>query len=292
MEWLLEPLTFEFFRNALVAAVLAGAVCAVIGVYVVLRGMAYLGGALSHAVLPGVAVAYLLNGSLLVGGLVAGILTSVGVGFVGRHRRLKEDTAIGIMLAGAFALGIAIISAVRRYSADLASLLFGNVLAVTTTDLWQIGAAALVVLFSVLFLHRKWTVLAFDPTYAAASGLSVVLLHHALMVLLSITIVAAMQSVGVLLVTSLLITPPATARLSTNRVSTMMVLSVAWGAASAVLGLYVSFYLNIASGAAIVLVSVLLFFMVFLLSPKQGVIGAWFRHRLAERRGVERLRTT
>ena len=276
-EWLVEPLAFEFFRRALVAAVLAAGLCAVIGVYVVLRGMAYLGGALSHAVLPGVAVAYLAGGSVFLGGLAAGIATSLGVGFVSRHNRIKEDTAIGIVLAGAFALGVAIVSAVRSYSADLTNLLFGNVLAVTPGDLWQIGGVGLVVLLAMLFLHRKWTVLAFDPAYAAASGFPVGALHYALMILLSLSIVAAMQAVGVLLVTSLLIAPPATARLTTRRVSSMMLLSVAWGALAAVAGLYASFYLNIASGAAIVLVSVLLFFVVFLFAPGQGVLAGLIR---------------
>jgi len=279
MEWLAAPLEFGFFRTALAAAVLAGAVCAVIGVYVVLRGMAYLGSALSHAVLPGVAVAYLVGGNILLGGLVAGVATSLGVALVGRHRRLKEDTAIGVMLAGAFALGIAIVSAIRSYTADLNSLLFGNVLAVSTDDLWQVAAAGAVVLLAVLFLHRKWTVLAFDPAYAAASGLPVAALHYALMMLVSLAIVAAMQAVGVLLVTSLLITPPATARLMTSRVSTMIAASVAWGVTSAAIGLYVSFYLNIASGAAIVLVSVAFFFAAFLFSPKQGAISARFFRR-------------
>lgn len=261
---------------------LAAGISAVIGVYVVLRGMAYLGGALSHAVLPGVAVAYLMNGSVFVGGLAAGIATSLGVGFVSRHRRMKEDTAIGIVLAGAFALGVAIVSAVRSYSADLTNLLFGNVLAVTEVNLLQIAGVGVVVALSVLLLHRKWTVLAFDPTYAAASGFAVGALHYALMILLSLSIVAAMQAVGVLLVTSLLIAPPATARITTNRVSSMMLVSVAWGAASAVAGLYVSFYMNIASGAAIVLVSVLLFFLVFLFSPRQGVISGLTRRTRSE----------
>ncbi len=277
MEWIMEPLSFEFFRRALLAAVLAASVSAIIGVYVVLRGMAYLGGALSHAVLPGVAVAYLMNGSVFAGGLAAGIATSLGVGFVSRHKRIKEDTAIGIVLAGAFALGVAIVSAVRSYSADLTNLLFGNVLAVTNGDLWQIAGVGLVVAVSVLFLHRKWTVIAFDPTYAAASGFPVGALHYALMILLSLSIVAAMQAVGVLLVTSLLIAPPATARITTNRVSSMMLLSIAWGGMSAVLGLYASYYLNIASGAAIVLVSVLLFFLVFLFSPRHGTIVTTLR---------------
>jgi len=264
MDWITEPLAFEFFRRAMLAAVLAGAIAALIGTYVVLRGMAFIGGALSHAVLPGVAIAYLLGQSILLGGLVAGIVTSVGIGVVSRHRRLKEDTAIGILLAGAFALGIAIMSSIRSYTVNLTSLLFGDVLAVTNGDIASLAAVGIVVVAAVVILNRKWTIHTFDPTYAQAAGLPVGFLHYAFMILLSLAIVAAMQTVGVLLILAMLVTPPATARLTCSRISTMMWVSVAWGVASALAGLYVSYYLDIPSGAAIVLVSVLMFFLTFL----------------------------
>lgn len=272
MEWLVEPLQFSFFRNAMIAAVLAGGVCALVGTHVVLRGMTFIGGALSHAVLPGVAIAYLLGKSILVGGFIAGVITSLGIGVVSRHQKLKEDTAIGILLAGAFALGIAVMSSIRSYSIDLSGFLFGDVLSVTTRDIRSMAIVGLLVIAVILFLNRQWTVQAFDPKYAAAAGLPVGALHYTLMILLSLAIVAAMQTVGVLLILAMIVTPPATARLFCTRVTSMMWMSLMWGVLAALVGLFVSYYLDIASGAAIVLVSVSLFFVAFLFAPNQGIV--------------------
>lgn len=279
MEWLLEPLQFTFFRNALVAAILAVSLCAVIGTHVVLRGMAFIGGALSHAVLPGIVLAHMFGKNIFVGGFLAGVATSLGVGIVSRHQQLKEDTAIGILLAGAFALGIALMSSMRSYTIDFSGFLFGDVLAVSASDIRLMVGVGIVLLLAALFLNSKWTVQAFDPTFAAAAGLPVSFLHYALMILLSLAIVAAMQTVGVLLIMAMIVTPAATARLFSTRVSTMMWTALVWGVLAAVIGLYASFYLNIASGAAIVLVSVLLFFGAFLFAPKQGVLSAWIGRR-------------
>ncbi len=282
MEWLVEPFQFTFFRNAVIAAVLAGGVCALVGTHIVLRGMTFIGGALSHAVLPGVAIAHILGKSILIGGFIAGVVTSLGIGAVSRHQKLKEDTAIGILLAGAFALGVAIMSSIRSYSIDLTGFLFGDVLAVSTSDIRSMAIVALIVLAAVLLLHRQWTVQAFDHTYASAVGLPVGPLHYALMILLSLAIVTAMQTVGVLLILAMVVTPPATARLFSIRVTTMMWLSLFWGVFASLIGLFLSYYLDIASGAAIVLVSVLLFFLAFLFAPTQGIVTG--RLRRTERR--------
>ncbi|MGI6083478.1 MAG: metal ABC transporter permease [Limnochordia bacterium] len=269
MQLLVEPLSYEFMRRALFAAALTGAITSLVGTYVVLRGMAFLGGALSHAVLPGAAVAYVWGHSTALGAFIAGLLTAAGIGFIGRHPDLKQDTAIGILMSGMFALGIAIISTIKTYSVDLANFLFGNVLAVSMDDIWlMIGISALILLILWLF-HHRWVILGFDPSFAAAVGLPVGALHYGLMVSISLVIVAAMKVVGVIQVLAMLVTPPATARLLSNRLSTMMWLSAMLGSVAAVVGLYVSYYLNIASGAAIVIVSVILFFAVFLGSPRR-----------------------
>mgnify|MGYP001245669221 CR=1 FL=1 len=273
MTWLLEPLAFDFFRSALLGAALAGAVTALIGTYVVLRRMVFAGEALSHAVLPGVALAHVLGGNIFAGGFIAAALTGLAVGALSRHRHLKEDTAIGILLAGTLALGIAIMSSVRSYTVDLASFLFGDVLAVGPDGLALLAAVGVLVTFALVLFNRQWTLLAFDATYAAAAGVPAAALHYAMMLLLALTVIAAMQAVGVLLVLAMIVTPPATARLLTRRVPAMAAGSVLLGVFSSVTGLYASYYLDVASGAAIVLVSVLLFALAYLFAPGHGVLS-------------------
>jgi ABC-type Mn2+/Zn2+ transport system permease subunit len=267
---LTEPLTYEFMRRALLAAALAGAITSLVGTYVVLRGMAFLGGGLSHAVLPGAAIAYVLGHPTSLGAFMAGLLTAAGIGHIGRHPDLKQDTAIGILMSGMFALGIAIISTIKSYSVDLANFLFGNVLAVSTADIWSMLGIGVLVLLALWLFNRRWVILSFDPTYAAAVGLPVEALHYGLMVLLSLVIVVSMKVVGVILVLAMLVTPPATARLLSQRLHTMMWLSALLGSLAAVGGLYISYYLNIASGAAMVLVSVVVFFAVFLAASRRS----------------------
>lgn len=272
IDLLVEPLTYEFMRRALLAAALAGAITSLVGTYVVLRGMAFLGGGLSHAVLPGAAIAYVLGHPISLGALVAGLLTAFGIGLIGQHPDLKQDTAIGILMSGMFALGIAIISTIPSYSVDLANLLFGNVLAVSPADIWSMLAIGALVLLALWLLNRRWVILSFDPIYASAVGLPVGALHYGLIVLMSLVIVISMKVVGVVLVLAMLVTPPATARLLTQRLHTMMWLSALLGSLAAVGGLYASYYLNIASGAAIVLVSIALFFAVFLPTSRRDVM--------------------
>lgn len=269
-EWsqiLLEPFAYPFMIRGLIAAIIVGTVCAVLGVYVVLRGMAFLGDAIAHAILPGVAVGYLIGGSnnqlwLSAGGLVAGILTSLGVGTLS-NKGIKEDTAIGILFAGMFALGIALISTAQSYTVDLSHFLFGNVLGVSTTDLWLIGGIGLVVILNIVAFYKELQVISFDPLLAQTLGLPIAFLNNLLLVLIAATIILSLQTVGVALMTAMLVTPAATAHLLVKRLWQMMILAALIGAFSAISGLYLSFYVNIASGAAIVLVCTLFFFLVF-----------------------------
>ena len=272
IEWLISPLSYGFMQRGLLAAVIVGVVCAVIGCYVVLRGMAFLGDAMAHAILPGVAVAYLLGANLALGALVAAVLVALGIGFFSRRGTIKEDTAIGILFSAMLALGIALISTIRTYAVDLSHILFGNVLGVSTADLWLTGGLGLVVLLVIWVCFKPFLVISFDPVLAVSLRLPVGLLQNLMLMLLALTIVVSMQTVGVGLVAAMLVTPGATAYLLARRLSTMMFISAALGAFSSLAGLYLSYYVSIASGAGIVLVAVLLFLLAFLFSPRKGLL--------------------
>ena len=273
IEWLTEPFALEFMRRALAAALIVGVLCSVIGCFVVLRAMAFLGDALAHAILPGVAVAYLLGADLLVGALVAAVLVAVGIGFFSRRGGLKEDTAIGILFAAALALGVLLISTVRSYATDLTHILFGNVLGVTTGDLWVTGLLALAVLTTLLLFFKEFQLASFDPVLAHMLGRRPELLRFTMLILLALTIVVSLQTVGVGLVAALLVTPAATAYLLTRRLATMMAVSALVGAGSAVAGLYLSYYLDVASGAAIVLTATAAFLAAFVAAPRRGLVA-------------------
>ncbi len=271
---LTEPFAYPFMVRALVAVVLVGCVSGVVGTFMVLRGMAFFGDALSHAILPGLAVGYLVSGggtdALFWWALATAVVTAMGIGVISGNSEIKEDTAIGIMFAGMFALGIALISTVRSYAVDLAHILFGNVLGVTTGDLWLIGILGAIVIAIVLLLYKELLIMAFDPVLGATLRLPTLFLHYLLMVLIAATIVISLQTVGVSLMLAMLITPAATAFLLTQRLPVMMALASLIGALSGVMGLYLSFHAGIASGAAIVLVSTLFFGIVFLFAPGRG----------------------
>jgi ABC-type Mn2+/Zn2+ transport system permease subunit len=255
---LLEPLQYAFMLRGMAAAVLVGVVCAVVGTFVVVRGMAFFGDALAHAILPGVAVAYLAGGSqgpLFWGALGAAVLTALGIGTVARDSRLREDTAIGVVFAGAFALGIALISSIRSYTVDLAHILFGNILAVTTGDLLLIAGFGAAVLLTVAAFFKEFVIVAFDPVHAATLRLPIEPLRYLLLVLVAVTVVVSLQTVGAGLMTAMLITPAATGYLLARRLPAMLGIAVAVGVVSGLVGLYLSYYVAIASGAAIVLVS-------------------------------------
>ncbi len=265
MNFLLEPLTYAFMQRGLLAGTMVGILCAIMGVYVVLRGMAFLGDALAHAILPGVAVAYLFGGNLLLGALVAAVVVAIGIGYFSKQGTIKEDTAIGILFAAALSLGVAMISSIRTYAVDLSHIMFGDVLGVSPTDIWLTAGLGLLVLLTVLLLYRPFMVISFDPVLAATLRLPTELLRNVMLILLAVTIVVSLQTVGVGLGAAMLVTPAATAYLLTKRLPTMMLVSAGLGAFSSVAGLYISYYLNIVSGSAIVLTATAIFMLVFLI---------------------------
>ncbi|HEY8342332.1 MAG TPA: metal ABC transporter permease [Calditerricola sp.] len=268
--------------RGLVAAVLVGIICGVVGCFIILRGLALMGDALSHAVLPGVAIAFMLGINFFIGAVVTGILTALAIGFVTQNSRVKADSAIGIMFTAAFALGIILITQIHSVSVDLPHILFGDVLGVSTADLWLTGGTGFVVLLAVILFYKELLLTSFDPTMATAIGLPNRLIHYFLMVLLSLVTVASLQTVGIVLVVAMLITPGATAYLLTDRLSVMLWLAAFFGVVSTVAGLYVSYYVeNIPSGATIVVTATSLFLLALLFSPKQGLV--WRRLRKARR---------
>jgi len=272
---ILDPLGYAFMLRGLVAALMVGIVSAVLGTYIVLRGMALFGNALAHAILPGVAVAYLLGGNnqswLFVGGLTAGVITSLGIGAISKGN-IKQDTAIGVMFTGMFALGIALISTVHSYTVDLTHFLFGDVLGVADSDLWLIGIFGGLVILTILAFYKEFLVLSFDPVLSKTLRLPADFLNYLLLLLIAVTIVLSLQTVGVALMSAMLVTPAASASLLTRRLPIMMALAATIGAISAVSGLYLSFYVNIASGPAIVLVTTFFFLLAFVFSPSQGLV--------------------
>jgi manganese/iron transport system permease protein len=277
-DWLnliLAPLDYAFMVRGLLASLIVGVVCATLGTYIILRGMAFLGDALAHAILPGVAVGFLVGGNnqvwLSVGGLAAGVLAALGIGAISRSG-LKEDTAIGVIFASMFALGIAMISTVRSYTVDLTHFLFGNVLGVSSSDLWLIGSAGGLVILTILAFYKEFMVYSFDPILAKTLRLPSTFLRYLLLLLIAVTIVLSLQAVGIALMTAMLVTPAATAYLLTRRLPVMMITSAGVGALSAAVGLYLSFYANIASGPAIVLVATFCFALAFVFSPYKGLI--------------------
>ncbi len=268
MGWLLEPLTYPFMIRGLLAAILVGAVCAVLGTYVVLRGMAFFGDALAHAILPGVAVAYLARWPLSAGALAAGLLAAAAIGYL--QIRIREDTAIGIVFSGAFALGIVLLSMVRTYTVDLTHFLFGNVLGVSPTDLVMTAILSGGVLLLTVAFHKEFVLVTFDPVLATVLRLPTSFLRYLLLLMLAVTVVASLQVVGVALVVAMLVTPPATAYLLVRRIGPMMGLAALFGTLSAVAGLYGSYYLNIPSGPATVLACTGIFLLTLLLSRRAG----------------------
>ncbi|MFN8463149.1 MAG: metal ABC transporter permease [Anaerolineales bacterium] len=267
MSFLLAPLQYEFMQRGMIAAVLVGIVCAVVGTFVVLRGMAFFGDALAHTILPGIALGYLVSGGarepLFWWALSTAIVASLGIGAISKNSQIKEDTAIGIIFAGMFALGIALISTVRSYAVDLSHFLFGDVLSVSTQSLWLILLFGGIVLLTILALYKEFTTLSFDPILAATLRLPVDLLNNLLLVLIAVTVAVSLQTVGVALMVAMLVTPAATAYLLTKRLPRMMLLAAIFASLSGVIGLYLSYYLSIASGAAIVLTATFFFMAAF-----------------------------
>ncbi|WP_271853229.1 metal ABC transporter permease [Planococcus maritimus] len=262
---------YDFLQKALLTSVMVGIICGAIGCFIILRGMALMGDAISHAVLPGVAISYALGINFFFGAVFTGVLTAMAIGFVSQNSRIKQDTSIGIMFTAAFAMGVILIT-VLESSTDLYHILFGNVLAVRPSDMWITLAIGLVVLGSIYLFYKELLVTSFDSVMASVYGLPVRLIHYFLMALLTMVTVASLQTVGIVLVVAMLITPAATAYLLTDRLSTMVFLASTIGAVSAVIGLYFSYTYNLASGATIVLAATALFIIAFVFSPKHGLL--------------------
>jgi ABC-type Mn2+/Zn2+ transport system permease subunit len=272
--FLREPFQFAFMQRALLATLMVSVVSACIGTFVVLKGLAFIGDALAHASFAGVAMAFVLGGNIYLGALVAALVTALAIALVGGRARVSFDTAIGIIFVGAFALGILIVSRQANYTVDLFSFVFGNVLGVGRDDLLLIALMGFVVLAMVALFYRQLLFTAYDPTMAAASGVPVGLVQYGLLAMLAVSTVVALKAVGIVLVVAMLVTPAATASLLVRRVHYIMALGAVVGAVSSVVGLYISYYADVASGAAIVLTATVLFLLVFLFSPRRGLLAA------------------
>ena len=267
-----DPWQLEFMRRGVIAAALVSVVAAVVGSYVILKGMAFISDALPHASFGGVAIAFALGGSLYLGGAVAALVTALLIGFISRRGLIKSDTAIGILFVGAFALGLAVIQKQNNYTGDLFAFVFGNVLAVTWNDVYLTAAIGGAVLLFVALFYKELLFSAYDPAMAAAAGLPVGAFHYALLALVALTTVIAIQTIGVILVVALLITPAATAQLLVRSLPAIMALGALIGAASSLIGLYVAWHADLSASASIVLTATGLFALAFTFAPGRGVV--------------------
>jgi len=282
LDYITDPLQYEFMRRALLEVILMGAVTGTIGTYVVLRGLSFIGDALSHAIFPGVVLAFLIGAGIFWGALVFGILTSAAIAVVATNRRVKEDSAIGVLFVGSFALGIVLISSSKNFTRDLTSFLFGNVLGVTTNDIILSAVAGVVVILLIVLLYKELLITSFDRAAAQAMGLPVFWLDLLLLVMISLTIVVSLRAVGNILVVAMLVTPAATARLLTDRLPVMMVVSASIGVIAGVTGLYISYWNDVAAGGTIVLVATAIFGLVWIFAPQHGYVTTrLLRRRLA-----------
>lgn len=287
-DWFIEPLSYQFMRRALMASVMVGVICGTLGCFIILRRMAFIGEAISHAVLPGVVIGFMIAGkgnvTLFVGAVISGLLTAMLIGFVNRNSRIKEDTAIGVIFIGFFALGVLLISRLQAVHLDLQHFLFGDPLGVAQSDLWMTAIIGVVILVSIILFYKQLTLSSFDPTMAMAIGMPIGLIHYFLMGMLSMTIVASLQAVGIVLVVAMLITPGATAYLLTDRLPRMLLLAGLFGTISAVLGLYLSVWMNYSSGSTMVVVATLIFLLMLIFAPRKGILlRVWRRRQMRKR---------
>lgn len=275
MDALTEPLASAFFVRALLAAALVGVVCAVVGTYVVLKGISFIGDAISHAAFPGVVAAFILGAPYYLGAAVAAVGTALAIGIVTRRARIRTDTAIGVLFSGTFAFGVFLYSTIEGYVADLFSFLFGQLLSTSVDDLIALGLLGGLVLATVAILWKELLYSTFDPLGAAASGLRVEWLEMLFLALIALTVVISLQAIGIILVVAMLVTPAATAQLLTVRFGRMMATAVALAVGASIAGLYLSYWFDVASGATIVLVQTALFGLALVAGPRTG----WLRGR-------------
>jgi manganese/iron transport system permease protein len=268
VDLVLGPMSYGFMQRGLVATLLVGVVCAVVGSFVVLRGLAFIGDAVSHAAFPGLVIAYIVGLPLYLGATVTAVATALGIAVVSRRGGLRFDTAVGVLFAGMFAFGIAMFSTIDGYVADLFGYLLGNVLGITVIDIAQLAFLGSAVLAIVGILRKELLYASFDRSAAAASGLPVDRLDELLLVLIGVTVVVSIQAVGIIMVVAMLVTPAATGQLLAHRFGDMVRIAIAVSIAAAVCGLYISYYLDVASGASIVLVETFLFAIALVISTR------------------------
>lgn len=276
MDFIANLMEYSFLQRALFTSIVVGIISGVIGSFIILRGMALMGDAISHAVLPGVAISYMLSVDIFYGAVVTGLLTALGIGYVSQNSRIKSDSSIGIVFSAAFALGVILITKART-AQDLTQILFGNVLAVSPRDMYLTLFIGGIVLLTVFLFYKELLISTFDETMARVYGLPTNLIHYIIMTLLTLVTVASLKTVGVVLVVAMLITPASTAYLLTNRLSRMIGLAAFFGATSSIIGIYLSFKFNLQPGPLIVLVATFFFGLAFFLSPSQGLL--WRRLR-------------
>lgn len=272
IDWFIAPLQYEFMVKAIFTSALVGMVCAALSCYMTLKGWSLMGDAVSHAVLPGVAFAYMLNIPLAVGAFVFGVGSAIAIGFIKSQTRIKEDTVIGLVFTGFFALGLVLISKVRS-SIDLTHILFGNVLGIADADIVQTVIISAITLITVAILRKDLMLFCFDSTHARSIGLNTTFLYYVLLSLLALTAVAALQTVGIILVVAMLVTPGATAYMLSDRFDTMMLIAMASGIFSSVIGTYISYHIDGSTGGCIVVLQTLLFIVAMVFAPKHGLLA-------------------
>ncbi|MFV8834838.1 metal ABC transporter permease [Aquisalimonas sp.] len=275
-ESIAEPFQYAFMQRALLTAIVVGATCGLLSCFIVLKRWSLLGDAISHAVLPGVAIAYLVGWPFFIGAFITGALTSLGIGAIERHTRLKADAAMGVMFTAAFAIGVVIISQIAS-STHLMHILFGNVLGVQPAALLLTIIAGLIAVAAVALFYKELLLYTFDPVQTRALGFHSGRIHYGLILLLTLTIVASLETVGIILVVAMLATPGATAHLLTDRLPVMLAIAIGVGVFSAIIGLYLAYYFNLASGGSIVVVASTLFLLALVFSPRHGLLRRWFR---------------
>lgn len=271
-QWLIEPLQSEFMLKAIGVSALVGLVCSALSCYMTLKRWALMGDAVSHAVMPGVVLAYVLNIPFAIGAFIFGVGSVMAIGFIKAQTRVKEDTVIGLVFTGFFALGLVMVSKIRS-SIDLMHILFGNVLGISNGDIIQTAIISVITLVTLAILRKDLVLFCFDPTHAKSIGINTGFLYYILLSLLSLTAVAGLQTVGIILVVAMLVTPGATAYLLSDRFDTMMLIAIASGVFSSVMGTYISYHLDASTGGCIVVLQTLLFILAMIFAPKHGLLA-------------------
>jgi manganese transport system permease protein len=272
VHWFTAPLQYEYMVKAIYVSALVGFVCSALSCYMTLKGWALMGDAVSHAVMPGVVVAYILNIPLAIGAFVFGVGSVIAIGFIKDKTRVKEDTVIGVVFTGFFAFGLVMVSKIKS-SIDLTHILFGNVLGISDADIVQTAIISGITLLTLAVLRKDLILFCFDSTHARSIGLNITFLYYVLLSLLSLTAVAGLQTVGIILVIAMLVTPGATAYLLSDRFDRMMLIAMASGVFSSVMGTYISYHIDGSTGGCIVVVQTLIFLLAMIFAPKHGLIA-------------------